>query len=535
MDRRGFLFGTSVATVAAASGLSGCSPTGPAAGPQAGSGELPKRIPFVAGEPDLPELGDGVPAGYFAYPAEPKPRDGFPHEGASGPITSLLQGAAAVTPKDRNPWWQELERRSGFEFELNPVQAADYQAKFQVMLAGGDLPDVVQIVGVPGLPNVLEKYFTDLTPYLAGDAIQEYPGLAAMPAETWKIPQVNGRLWGITQPRPPAGRICSFRGDLFAGFGITETPELRDGKDFVDLCTQVTDPRRGVYALGAELSGWILPAMLEMMGAPNDWALAGDTFTYVYETEEMKAALDQVAQLFEQGLLHPDSASAGTESYTWWQGGKTSMYLQSFAGWSTFARPNPGWQLDALTMPKWDGGGPAAKHLGVAGYTAYVAIKKADEERVREILKFADFVASPFGTVEELLVTYGIKDTHYTLTGTDPVATPAAKVDLPTGLTYFGGQGSAVVYTPNDRALVQKQYDYLKAVLPTGVTNPTESLFSEASSTSGSAARRNLKDLQTQIMIGRKPLSDWDDAVDRWRRETGDQQRREYQEALQNR
>lgn len=535
MDRRRFLFGATAATATAAlPGMSGCADQGghPTA-QESGSGILPTRIPFSAGTADLPEAAGGVPAGYFSYPADPVERSEFPHEGAA-PITTLLQGAASVSARDRNVWWQRIEEASGFSFGLNPVQASDYQAKFQVTLAGGEVPDLVQIVGVPGLPNVLNRYFTDLTDYLAGDAIKDYPGLASIPTETWRIPQVNGRIWGIAQPRPPAGRIASYRGDLFAQFGIDEPPDLRDGQDFVELCAQVTDASRAVFALGADLASWILPAMLEMMGGPNKWAQEGDSFTHEYESEQMKAALDQMARLVKKGLLHPDSASAGSENYTWWQSGKTSIYLQSFAGWAAYARVNPNWQLDVLTLPKWDGGGPARKHLGVAGYPAYVAIKKASEDRVRELLRFADFVASPFGTVEQLLVNDGVEGRHYTLNGTDPVATPEAKVDLPTGLAYLGGQSAAVLYTSGDRTIVQKQYDYLKAVLPTGVTNPTESLFSEASTTTGSAARRNLRDLQTQIIIGRKSLSDWDAAVDRWRQETGDQQRREFQEALQN-
>ncbi|HLT60998.1 MAG TPA: extracellular solute-binding protein, partial [Microlunatus sp.] len=311
-------------------------------------------------------------------------------------------------------------------------------------------------------------------------------------------------------------------------------PELRDGKDFLDLCAQVTDAKRARFALGADVTSWILPAMLEMHEAPNGWALEGDTLVHAYETEQMKAALDQTARLLKLGYLHPDSPSAGNENYTWWQSGRTSMYLQSFAGWATYGRVNPDWRLGVIKLPKWEGDGPAPKHLSVAGYTAWVAIKKAEEDRVREVLRFADFVASPFGTSAELLINYGVEGTHFTLKGTDPVPTEQAKVDKPTGLDYFGGQASSVLYLPDARDLVQQQYDYLAEVLPTGVQNPTEGLHSETSSTTGSSATRPMADLQTQIILGRKPLSDWDEAVDRWRQEAGDQQRQEYLEQLQD-
>lgn len=534
MDRRGFLFGTSLTAAALAVGLSGCTDqTGQPSSREAGSGEMPTRVPFESAKPDLPELDGGVPPAYFTFPADPVKRDGFPYQGASGPITALLQGNAAGTPRDSNPWWKKLEEASGFGFTIASVVSADYQAKLQVTLAGGDIPDLVQMVNVPGLPGVLDKYFADLSPYLSGDAIKEYPGLASIPTETWKIPMVNGKLWGIAQPRPPAGRIASYRGDLFAKYGITEPPDLRDGQDFLEVCKQVSDPKNSIYAMGADPAGWMMPAMLEMMGAPNVWSEEGGKFTHQYETEVFKAALDQVTQMFKAGYLHPDSASAGAENYTWWQGGRTSIYIQSIAGWSGYAKQFPAWNLDVLTLPKWEGDGPADKHLLEAGYGAYVAIKKGSEDRIKELLRFADFVASPFGTQEQLLLGYGVEGTHFKLENGEPVSLPAALTDGPPGLGYLGAQGSAVVYTPNSKVIVQKQYDYLKTVLPTGVDNPSRGLYSEASVTSGASASTAINDLQKEIIIGRKPLSDWDAGVQRWLSETGDQQRTDYQEALQ--
>lgn len=535
MDRRGFIVGTTLTATAVAAGLSGCTDqSGQPTSREAGSGEFPTRVPFDGVQPDLPELEGGVPPAYFKYPANPVKRDGFPYQGASGPITALLQGNAAGTPRDGNSWWQALEEASGFTFKVTGAMSADYQAKLQVTLAGGEVPDLVQIVNVPGLPSVLDKFFADLTPYLAGDAIKEYPGLASIPTETWKIPMVNGKLWGVAQPRPPAGRIVSFRGDLFAKFGITETPELRDGQDFLDVCEQVTDAKNSIYAMGADPAGWMMPAMLEMLGAPNVWSEEGGKFTHQYETDVMKDALDQVAQMFKKNHLHPDSASAGAENATWWKGGRTSIYIQSIAGWSVFAKTYPDWNLDVLTLPKWQGGGPADKHLLEAGYGAYVAIKKGSEERIKELLRFADFVASPFGTQEQSLINYGVEGTHYELEGTEPIALPPAQAEVPPGLGYIGAQGSAVVYAPNNKVMVQKQYDYLKTVLPTGVPNPALGLYSESSVTSGAAATTEINDLQKEIIIGRKPLSEWDAGLDRWLKATGDQQRQEYQDAMQN-
>ncbi|WP_152363475.1 extracellular solute-binding protein [Microlunatus speluncae] len=533
MDRRGFLLGTSLTAAAVAAGLTGCTDqTGQPSSREAGSGELPTRVPFVV-KPDLPEVAGGVPPGYFSYPAEPVKREGFPVQGASGPITSLLQTGATIAPKSSNVWWQKIEEASGFTFDVTGTLSADYQAKLQVTLAGGDVPDLVQIVGVPGLPGVLDKYFTDLTPYLSGDAIKEYPGLAAIPTETWKIGQVNGKIWGIAQPRPPAGTIMTYRGDMFAKAGITETPELRDGQDFLDMCEQVTDARNSVYAIGSDPAGWMVPAMLEMMGAPNQWQDDGGKLTHAYETDVMKAAIDQVAQMYKKSYLHPDSNSVGSGNVTWWQSGRTSIYLQAFTGWGGFVRQYPDWNVGAVILPKWDGGGPAAKHLGVAGYGAYVSIKKGSEERTKELLRFCDFLASPFGTEEQFLLAYGIEGKHFKREGSDPVRLPATDTDVVPGIGYVGSQGATVLYTPKNEGIVRQQYEYLKEILPSGITNPVLGLYSDAAATSGATATTTMNDLIKEIVVGRKSTSDWDAQVDRWRSETGDKQRQEFQDALQ--
>ena len=51
-------------------------------------------------------------------------------------------------------------------------------------------------------PAFLDAKCTDLTQYLAGDAIRDYPNLAAIPSRSWKGALVNGKIYGV--PIPPA-------------------------------------------------------------------------------------------------------------------------------------------------------------------------------------------------------------------------------------------------------------------------------------------------------------------------------------------
>src|SRR5690606_5199787 len=144
-----------------------------------------------------------------------------------------LEGGVPNPAPDRNPNYQLFRELAGNSMAAVTVLATEYKDRFQVALSGDELPDFVQMRVTAQFPRLLEERFADLTDLLAGDAVADYPGLANIPTPAWDIPRVNGRLWGIPQPRPPAGRLLSTRGDLMAAKGVDLNPDLSSGEDFV--------------------------------------------------------------------------------------------------------------------------------------------------------------------------------------------------------------------------------------------------------------------------------------------------------------
>jgi hypothetical protein len=49
------------------------------------------------------------------------------------------------------------------------------------------------------------------------------------------------------------------------------------------------------------------------------------------------------------------------------------------------------------------------------GYISTNVMKKATPDRVRELLRVVDYLAKPFGTQEDLLITYGLAPADYTI------------------------------------------------------------------------------------------------------------------------
>lgn len=489
----------------------------------------PIHVPYVGVRPDLPSTQNGVPAGYFQYPAVP-PRIVNGDIGGGGSVTALLQGAAAPAQKERNRWWQQLDEAMNIDLQVNSVVSTDYGNKLRVSVAGGDFPDLTQIVSLPNLPQTLAKYFVDLSDYLGGDKVKDYPSLAALPPTAWTAGAINGRLYGIAQPRSSAGRSLTVRADIVANLGLDLA--VSNGESFLDLCHELTDAKSNRWAFGAQPTGWLVPGVLEMMGGPNKWSNRNGEFTRDIESDLFGEALETVRKMWSEGLIHPDSYAQPAANSTWWLGGRTVFLYQAFEGWGSQQRSNPEIQISAMVPPKWSGGGASIKHLGPGHYIDFVAIRKASDARIKELLRVINYLASPFGTQEYLTVNYGVAGINYNLNGNDPVPTEASKSEKSKSLGYVGGAEFTVLYEPRARDLITEQHEYLTKAIPGGTQNAVLGLFSATQATQGAVADKKINDLQNDIIQGRHPVSDFVAAVNEWRKSVGDKIRSEYQDAF---
>lgn len=534
LTRRGLLAGGAATALA----LAGCSSGGNTTsggnnGAAAGPATLPDHIPFTGTTPEFPAGPDGIPAGYSSLPADlvSTGRTPLPETAA---LTALIQGNPPAAGMGKGNSYYELIRGDiGADLKFSTAPWAQYTDKLQVTIASSDLPEVVQIVEVPQLATLLEKEFVELSEYLGGDKVAGYPSLAAVSPSVWKTCTLNGGLWGVTLARPsPSGITMLTRGDLMAKYGLDPAPELADGEDFLALLDELTDADKGHFAIGSDPQNWLMPILAEMYGAPNGWRKQGDTLVHAWETEEFTAALEQATKIWQAGYLHPNSFSDPGSNKVWWDAGTTTIYIDGVPGWGSHTRANPEYNVQGLVTPKWDGGGNAVKHLAAGGYPAYAAIsKQASPDRVREILRMMDYVASPFGTTEWMHVNYGVEGKHYTMEDGQPVKTDLGDQEF-FSLGYLGGQVSAQLFIPGDRDTVQRQHEYLTAVLPGGEADASDGLYSETAGGRGATENRKALDTHREVMRGNKSVADWTAAVDRWRTSVGDKIRDEYLAAM---
>jgi putative aldouronate transport system substrate-binding protein len=95
--------------------------------------------------PDFPSAGSLYEDGYNNYPTNPLPSVSRT-PGLGGSLTAFVQPLQAPpTPLDQNPAWQEVNRQLGAQFNFNMVPVADYRAKLTTLMAGSDLPDLINV------------------------------------------------------------------------------------------------------------------------------------------------------------------------------------------------------------------------------------------------------------------------------------------------------------------------------------------------------------------------------------------------------
>jgi len=535
VSRRHLLQGTA-ATLSAGSLLGACSTS------SSGKNSLEKnekvKLPtyqrYHGVRPDLPPTDAGVMAGFLRYPANPKScTQGKPGNG--GTVTALIEIFGAPPPgPPKNRYWASLNDALGVDLKLDMVLYSNMTERFAVTIAGNDLPDIVQLVGnVPDTTQMLAAKFQPITEFVSGDAVKDYPLLANLTTEQWKTTVYNGEIYGLPIPRERVGGIMYCREDIFHQVGAN--PQPASFVEFKNVCKQLTDPKKHRWAIGY----WngIIPFVQEMLGAPNLWEVQNGKFTAEHEDETFRQALSDARSLVAAGYVHPDAFTNSAPINEWFGGGTTPTMWTGYSAWTgwvaNYLPRDPHMNVNAMFPPNYDSGSKANIRRGGISYSTAI-FKKAKPERIKELLRIANWLASPFGTKEYLFRLYGLTGVDNTLdhNGDPQYTTKGLAETVPMPIRYVA-DSPAPIYQPGRPQDDKIQHTYQMKVVPTGIANPTLGLYSDTQARKGAIIDTAFRDAHNDILAGRKPLSSLDDALQKWRQGGGDQIRKEYEQQLQ--
>jgi putative aldouronate transport system substrate-binding protein len=170
------------------------------------------------------------------------------------------------------------------------------------------------------------------------------------------------------------------------------------------------------------------------------------------------------------------------------------------------------------------------------GYISTNVMKKGSADRVKELLRIMDYLAKPFGTQEDLLITYGLAPADYTV-GSDgnPSLTTDGKSrsqyvpwqylsDRPYATYYAGIPNYAKHVNEVEVAIVDPKIAVADVTL--GYYSPTQA------SAAGKQAERAFLDGINNIMVARDPMSKYDELVKDWQNSAGNQIKKEYSDSI---
>ncbi|HEY3478898.1 MAG TPA: extracellular solute-binding protein [Streptomyces sp.] len=491
----------------------------------------PAYVPFSGPAADLPGTADGIQPGYLSYPknlvsaVHDKP--------GTGQTIKVMTISYGTPPKSasQNKFWAAVNEALGVNIEFTVVPDSDYMTKMATMMAGNDLPDVINLGGGHTLPREAEfvaAKCADLSSYVAGDAIKAYPNLANLPTYAWQdMGRIAGRIYGVPVQRSAPGNCLWINNDVFTAAG------MKDGwtaDDFLAVAKAATHGKK--YGLGSSQPALFGADVHPLaFGAPQEWKVDGGAFVSAYTTDEYRAGLEFMVKLRQAELYEPNVLGTSTvDCKTYFYNGTVASMPDGFGALTTSIPSIKGaFVLDAA-VPYTPSNGAKPGMDRARGIFGYTVLKKATPDRIKLILRVLDFLASPFGTKEYELTHFGIEGTHFTRDGQgSPIPTALGQVENTVNLPIkYLCDAPQVLYLPGQPDAVKRNHAWQTKVAPMLVRNPRFGRQSETSTRVGAAIETLRTDTIGSIVAGRKPLSAWDETVKKMRSQGLDQIAEEY-------
>jgi putative aldouronate transport system substrate-binding protein len=282
-----------------------------------------------------------------------------------------------------------------------------------------------------------------------------------------------------------------------------------------------------------------LNTFASMFGAPWGWRMdPGGQLVKDVEAPEFKEATMYARDLYASGVFHPDSLSMASNviARTQFYANKFAIHRDPINGWQDAWRHSlaltPPFDVRPVALfPAHDGG--KLQHFISGGHLWATAIKKSTPDRTKELLRIINWLAAPFGSAEDQLLTFGLKDVDYTLDDKgNPTLTPQGNNDANYVPWKYVAQHPFVFFSPDlpDYANVMAETE--KMMMPYAVPDPTFGQISTTNFAKGFTLTKTLNEGLVDIVVGRRQLGDYDQLIKDWRTNGGDQIRQEYAQSI---
>jgi ABC-type sugar transport system, periplasmic component len=309
-----------------------------------------------------------------------------------------------------------ISEKTGMDVEFINCAPADGGTQLGLLIAGGDLPDIMQIRGMyPGgaAAGVSEGVFLDLTPYLEEYAPDYYKAIRSSDLCYRLATSEDGRVYAfltLKQTAPAFNRLVE-RQDVMDELGLTLPTTLADYE--AHFAAMQTIDMAGILL---DANGRT-PMLMWPFGITNDWCLNEEgKVVFGQYTENYRDYLTTMNVWYEKGYIYKDFMSNMSDSE------KQALLVNKLIGMLPIA-VDLGNSLgvangfDAAPLPYVRKEAVQSLHFETT-YWDFVpepsfgtTVIAADSKNIEAALQYMNYYYTKEGAD---LCNWGIKDVHYT-------------------------------------------------------------------------------------------------------------------------
>ncbi|MDF2926933.1 MAG: extracellular solute-binding protein family 1 [Paenibacillaceae bacterium] len=439
---------------------------------------------------------------------------------------SIMTILLSSTPTaDDNPIKQAIEKATNSKLNIQWVSGNNYADKLNVTLASGDISNLI-LINDPFIPvfrnAVAQGAFWDLTPY-----IKDYPNLSTKVSETaWELTKMeDGKNYGVPRPRPSeADSFFVLRKDWLDQAGLKE-PKTTDELYQVLKAFAEKDPdkngKNDTVPFAAYLNAPVdMGALLQLensfTGVNGKWKYKDGGLVNFNFLPEMRQAIEFEKKLYDEKLIPEDFASLKlSQANDLFKAGKSGALMEksgTMNGYYDILKKLDANFKDIYFYPLTSLNGYNPKGPGFSGILAIP--KSVSEEKMKQILKLIDtWMNDDVFTFQK----NGIEGIHYKMENGKMIIDEEAKA------SSTASNFNQIVYVADPYDSATKNYfsqeaDKLYRSIQderakSSVEDISIGLYSPTAQKFLPEFDKSVIDLKTKIILGREPITAWDDFV----------------------
>lgn len=331
----------------------------------------------------------------------------------------MFAGLYNEIPDMNNDFWKEWEKRTNAKLDIEFVPSSDLNTKLDLLLASGDLPEVVAYqdqIRPTLITAVKNGAFWDLTPFL-GD-LSEYPNLKAnLAPDALKYLSVEGKIYAVPRSRSRIDGGLKIRQDWLEKLNLPIPTTLDEYKETMKKVVDADmDGNGSKDTVGFLMVNNPTAALPAGFGAYKPTFDADGGLMSPGLTPQYAEVVEYLRGLYADGLMSKEYAvMKETQAEELFKTNRAFSYGRPIwwdHDWETAMKKSgqPDAKILNVTLKGPHGDYAVGLETGVAG--GFYISSKVPEAKVKQLLKYFDLTAS-----QELtdLAYYGIEGVHHTV------------------------------------------------------------------------------------------------------------------------